>query len=371
MTWITFHLSQWIANQLNPLVLIHCPNVLKDTTQLIQDITKINTNKITTHNYHIMSADVEALYPNMDIQHGLKSIKQFLTSINWENNDKINFLLWAMEFTLTKGYISFKNMIFQQTNGAAMGSPMIPPYANIFMHMIEKDTVQKYTENKTILLYKRFIDDIFIITQRHSKSITTLKNELNNIHKDIKLTWTEPANQVDFLDITIQLNHTKNIIDTTIYQKPLNKYSYLPYHSFHTLSMKTGFIKGEAIRYVRSCSKKKDYNRMIQLFTIRLQRRGYPLNLINKTLNAVKYEFRLQYLKQKEHKEQIPYIFKILYTKQTDHKYIRNELNNFTSKLKNNITNLPHNLQQKITICYKLPPTLHHKVLKARKTKGF
>jgi len=123
MTWITFHLSQWIANQLNPLVLIHCPNVLKDTTQLIQDITKINTNKITTHNYHIMSADVEALYPNMDIQHGLKSIKQFLTSINWENNDKINFLLWAMEFTLTKGYISFKNMIFQQTNGAAMEAP--------------------------------------------------------------------------------------------------------------------------------------------------------------------------------------------------------------------------------------------------------
>jgi len=45
--------------------------------------------------------------------------------------------------------------------------------------MIEKDTVQKYTENKIILLYKRFIDDIFIITQRHSKSITTLKNELN------------------------------------------------------------------------------------------------------------------------------------------------------------------------------------------------
>jgi len=29
----------------------------------------------------------------------------------------------GMEFTLTKGYISLKNMIFQQTNGAAMGSP--------------------------------------------------------------------------------------------------------------------------------------------------------------------------------------------------------------------------------------------------------
>jgi len=371
MTWITFHLSEWIANQLNPLVLKHCPNVLKDTTQLLQNINIINNNQIDTSQYFVMSADVEALYPNMDIKHGLLLIKQFLTAINWEDNNKINFLLWAMEFTLTKGYISFKEMIFQQTNGAAMGSPMIPPYANIFMHMIEKDTVKEFTDNNLLLLYKRFIDDIFIITQRNLTSINTLKNQLNNIHKDIKLTWTEPANQVDFLDITIKLNLTKSIIDTTIYQKPLNKYSYLPYHSFHTSSMKTGFIKGEAIRYVRSCTKKKDYNRMIQLFTIRLQRRGYPLNLIHKAINSVKYSLRQQYLKQKDHKDQIPYIFKILYTNQINHHFLRKELNIFSHKLKNNIPNLPNSLQQRITICYKLPSTLHKKVLKARKAKGF
>jgi hypothetical protein len=370
MTWITFHLSEWIANQLNPIVLTHCPNVLKDTTQLLNDISNINSNKIDIKNYHIMSADVIALYPNMDIEYGLKLIKEFLTEIKWEDPNRIEFLIWAMEFTLTKGYISFKDMIFQQTNGAAMGSPMIPPYANIFMHMIERNIVQKYTQNQLLLLYKRFIDDIFIITKQDKILINTLKTDLNNIHNSIKLTWSEPSNTADFLDITIKLNLTKNTIDTCIFQKPLNKYSYLPYHSFHTMGMKTGFIKGEAIRYVRSCTKKKDYNRMIQQFTIRLQRRGYSLNLIQKTLSSVKYNYRNKYLKQTKSKKQIPYIFKVLYTNQINHQFLRKELNNFSHRINHNIHNLPSSLQQRITICYRLPPTLHKQVLKARKAKG-
>ena len=113
------------------------------------------------------------------------------------------------------------------------------------------------------------------------------------------------------------------------------------------------------------------YNKMIKLFTIRLQRRGYPLNLIQRILSNVKYEFRQQYLTKKKVSNEIPYIFKILYTKQTNHQYLRQQLNNFSYRLKTDITDLPTSLQQKITICYKLPPTLHQKVLKARKAKGF
>jgi len=81
----------------------------------------------------------------MDIKTGLCLINNFLENINWESPQKRDFLLWAMEFTLTKGYIYFEGMVFQQTNGAAMGSPMIPPYANIFMHMLEKETVNKHS----------------------------------------------------------------------------------------------------------------------------------------------------------------------------------------------------------------------------------
>jgi hypothetical protein len=370
MNWVTFHLSEWIANQLNPLVSQHCPDVLKDTTQLLNHISEINQNtEFNTSEYFILSADVEALYPNMDIQLGLTLMKDFLTEIDWADQNRRDLLLWAMNFTLTKGYIYFKGMIFQQTNGAAMGSPMIPPYANIFMHMVEKNITTKYSNH--ILLYKRFIDDVILIIKKDMTQIQNFQTDMNNIHPNIKLIWTPASLKVDFLDITIMLDLKISKIRTLTFQKPLNKYSYLPFKSYHTLSMKTGFIKGEAIRYVRTCSRKKDYNKMIKLFTIRLQRRGYPLHLINQTINQVNYKFRTQYLIQRAKQTKIPYIFKILHNPKVNHKILRYELNYFTDRITKAIPNLPHSLQQKITICYKLPSTLHRRVTKARKNKDY
>jgi len=368
MTWLTFHLSEWIANQLNPLVTEYCSNVLRDSTQLIQDLTNLNSKQIHTFNYTMLSADVEALYPNMDITTGLKLINSFLTDINWENSNRIDFLLWAMEFTLTKGYIYFKGMVFQQTNGAAMGSPMIPPYANIFMHMLEKETTTKHSQN--ILLYKRFIDDVFLIIKNDPTIIETVTNDLNNLKPFIKLTWTPPSLKIDFLDITIINDLKHSIFQTNTFQKPLNKYSYLPYKSYHTINMKSGFIKGEAIRYARLCSRKKDYNKMIALFTIRLQRRGYPLQFIKDSLNQVKFSMRQSYITSKNKQNKIPYIFKILYNSKVKHQILRQELNNFSHRI-SSVPNLPSTLKQQIKICYSLPKPLHSKIIKARKDKGF
>jgi hypothetical protein len=277
-----------------------------------------------------------------------------------------------MHIILTEGYIEFNQQIYQQINGAAMGSPCIPPYANLAMHMLERQTVQKYKDNNLVMLYKRFIDDVLLLTRRHPEQITSFQNELNNLHHKIKFIWTEPSSQTDFLDLTIILNHRTSTIETQTFQKALNKYSYLPYHSFHTQSMKTGFIKGEAIRYAKTCSRKKDFNKMLSLFTVRLQRRGYPLDLIKNTLKTIQYSKRQQYLLTKNKKNiTIPFLFKIIYNNATSHSLLRQYLDAFSNELTHNIPDLPNSLKEKITICYQLPHTLHKKVLRARKDKGF
>ena len=184
MTWPTFHLSEWLANQLNPL-LIHTEWVLKDSYNLLSALSQLNSSEMP-QTIRVASADVEALYPNMDIKTGLQLVKQFLEQLDWENRHKREFLIKAMEFVLTKGYIAFDNEIYQQTNGAAMGSPFIPPYSNIYMYMLERETVYKHKNSDTLLLYKRFRDDVFIITK--DSNVTELQNELNFLHTDIKLT---------------------------------------------------------------------------------------------------------------------------------------------------------------------------------------
>ena len=365
MTWMTFHLSQWIANQLNPLL----PNtewVLKDSYDLLASLKNIN-NKTLPITMRVASADVDALYPSMDIKTGLQLVKNFIEELQWENPQKREFLIKAMEFVLTKGYISFENEIYQQTNGAAMGSPMIPPYANIFMYQLEKNTVHKFTNSGTILLYKRFIDDVFIITK--DSEITDLQSELNTLNPSIKLTWSPPAKHCNFLDLVILVKNNK--IHTKVYQKELNTYAYLPFHSYHTPAQKRGFIKGEAIRYARISTNEVDFKLMIKLFTLRLQRRGYPLSFIQRALGQVQHKDRQKYTvtAKSNNNKVIPLLFKTEYNPIVSQSNLRTALNQFTANVLK-LANVHPSISQKVTICYKMPKKLHVLSLKARKRKG-
>ena len=365
MTWLTFHLSQWLANQLNPL-LLHAEWVLKDSYNLLTALQQIN-NTTPPQTIRVASADVEALYPNMDINTGLQLVKHFIEDLNWQNSHKREFLIKAMEFVLTKGYITFNGEIYQQTNGAAMGSPMIPPYANIFMYQLEKNIVHKYKNSGKLLLYKRFIDDVFIISK--DSNVTELQNELNSLHPAIKLTWSPVAKHCNFLDLNISIKNGK--LHTNVYQKQLNTYAYLPFHSYHTTAQKRGFIKGEAVRYARICTSEADFKLMVKLFTLRLQRRGYPLSFIQRSLGQVQHKDRHKYTvtTKTTNRKTIPLLFKTEYNPIVSHKNVRTALNQFTANILK-LANVHPSISQKVTICYKMPPKLHILSLKARKKKG-
>lgn len=371
MTWITHSLSQWIANQLNPLV-IKLNWVLKDSNELIKTLYKLNSSQTlsTLNHLEIYSADVEALYPNINIDLGLKLMSDFINEIDWEYPIKRKFLLDAMNFVLTKGFIKFDNQIYQQIDGAAMGSPMIPPYANITVYMLERSIVEIYTDKQFLILYKRFIDDVLIITQNDPHLLKAFQNDLNNLHPRIKLTWTNKSAICNFLDVNLWISH-KNFIHSNVFQKTLNTYAYLPYHSYHTTAQKKGFIKAEALRYSRLCTRKRDYHKMLQLLIIRLQRRGYPLAFIENAIQNVTWNERIEHLftKQKD-KNRIPLLYKIMYSETHTHQALRHSLDEFTYNM-HKITDLPNTLTENITICYKLPKKLHSLVLKARKNKGF
>jgi hypothetical protein len=365
MTWMTFHLSQWIANQLNPLI----PStqwVLKDSYDLLESLKQLNLTELP-NTMRVASADVDALYPSMDITTGLQLVQQFIEELDWQTRHRRQFLIRAMEFVLTKGYMTFQDQIYQQTNGAAMGSPMIPPYANIFMYQLEKETVHKYTSLGTLILFKRFIDDVFIITK--DSNITELQKELNTMKPFIKLTWTPPAKHCNFLDIIVSIKKGK--LHTNVFQKQLNTYAYLPFHSYHTTAQKKGFIKGEAIRYARICTSETDFKFMINLFTLRLQRRGYPLSFIKRALGQVQHKDKHKYTvnSNDKNKKAIPLLFKTEYNPAVSHSNIRSALNHFTANILK-LANVHPSLSQKVTICYKVPPKLHTLSLKARKRKG-
>ena len=69
--------------------------------------------------------------------------------------------------------------------------------------------------------------------------------------------------------------------------------------SCHPLGAKKRFVKGEALRFLRTNSSNKTFEENVTTFKKHLMERGYPQNFINNTLSEVKFQERTQALLQR------------------------------------------------------------------------
>ena len=70
----------------------------------------------------------------------------------------------------------FDGKFYDKTDGVAMGSPLAPILANIFMGSHERNWITDYNDTKTFF-YRRYVEDIFCVftneTEATSVSRTT------------------------------------------------------------------------------------------------------------------------------------------------------------------------------------------------------
>ena len=131
--------------------------------------------------------------------------------------------------------------------------------------------------------------------------------EANRHHPTIKFTAEISDKETNFLDTTIfkgERFHKDSIFDIRTHFKPTEKFQYTHYTSCHAPGVKKGFIKGEALRLLRTNSSKTKFEENISNFKSHLRVRGYPDALVNKVLAEVKFTNRKSALEQKPHRVQ-------------------------------------------------------------------
>ena len=96
------------------------------------------------------------------------------------------------------------------------------------------------------------------------------------------------------------------MLQFSTFQKPLNKYLYIPFESFHPSSNKKAFIKGELIRYARNSSTFKAFSETREKFWKQLRVRGYPFRFLLPLFREIRYSDRKRWLIQKpKHRSKI------------------------------------------------------------------
>ena len=135
----TYNTAKELARILKPLVGSSIHHV-QNTRDFVEQIKEIRLKQ----GQCIISYDVAALFTSLPIQPVINIIKERLardTELHKRTSMNINHITTLLEFCLTSTSFVFQGQYYQQMEGAAMGSPLSPIVANIFMEKFEKDAL--------------------------------------------------------------------------------------------------------------------------------------------------------------------------------------------------------------------------------------
>ena len=273
----TYSTAKELARILKPLVGTsnhHIQNT-RDFIDQIQDVRLKDGESI-------MSYDVTSLFTSVPIKTALDIIKQRLANdqdLHRRTSMTIQHIITLLDFCLNSTSFMFQGKYYQQMEGAAMGSPLSPIIANIFMEHFEQQALVSAPHPPS--LWKRYVDDTFVILE------TKYKEEffhcLNSVDSHIKFTVENPRDDgsIPFLDSLITPNQDGSL-QTKVYRKPTHTNLYLKWDSHHAISNKFSVISSLLHRAKNICSSQELLKQEQKQIQHALTLCKYPMWAINR-----------------------------------------------------------------------------------------
>ena len=132
-----------------------------------------------------MSYDVKAVFTSGSIQPAINIIKKHLEEdreLQQRTSMTVNHIICLLEFCLKSTYFTFQGRYYEQMEGAAVGSPISPIVANLYMVDFEVKAIN--ISPHTPSLWKGYVDDTFtVIKTAHKRSFL---DHINSIDQNIQ-----------------------------------------------------------------------------------------------------------------------------------------------------------------------------------------
>ena len=195
----TYETAKELAKIIKPMV-ERSPHYVQNNKDFLDSIKNIKIQPDEC----IMSYDVSALFTFIPIEPAIKIIQKHLEDdkdLSNRTSMTVNHIIRLLDFCLKNTYFSLQGRFYEQTEGAAMGSPISPLVANLFIEDLEVQAIRTSPTSPT--LWKRFVDDTFTIIKKINRD--SFLQHLNSIHPNIKFTCEEVREDgsMPFLDILI------------------------------------------------------------------------------------------------------------------------------------------------------------------------
>ena len=249
---VSYNTSKELARILNPLAGRSTFSV-QNTMDIVEQVKniKLQPQECT------VSYDVKALFTSVPIKPAINIIKQLLEDdkeLQQRTTMTVQNIICLLEFCLNNTSFIFQGRYFEQTEGAAMGSPLSPIIANIYMEAFEKQAISTAPHPPTF--WRRYVDDTFVVIQKTQED--SFFNHLNTI--DERIQFTKEASRSDgsmpFLNALVTINGDGSL-NTKVYRKQTHTDLYLQWDSHHSIAVKYSVINTLHHRAKAVCSNKQ------------------------------------------------------------------------------------------------------------------
>ena len=278
----TYALAKHLAKVIAPLA--------GQTTSFVKnsaDFARKMSNLTLSEDTIMVSFDVKSLFTNVPVPEGLQVIREKLErdqSLPERTAMSVDSILTLLEKCLNTTYFTYEGEFYQQNEGAAIGSPLSPILANLFMESFEEEAIN--TALTKPMLWLRYVDNTFVLWKHGREKLMEFLTHINSRRPSISFTMeTEEDKRLPFLDTEVVRNED-GTIRTVVYRKPTHTDRYIHFDSYHHPQVKTGIIRTMMQRGERVCSLPTDLQREKQhLEEVFVKKNGYPKRFVNRALN--------------------------------------------------------------------------------------
>ena len=210
---VTYGVAKELAKILKPLV-GKSPHHINSTQDFVEQAKhfKLESGEC------LSSYDVSALFTSVPIDPALNIIKDLLVKDNTLKERTVmgvEDIILLLEFCLKHTYFSFQGQFYEQVEGAAMGSPVSPIVANLYMEYLEQKALS--TAPNPPKFWGRYVDDTFVIHKEANKQ--SFLQHINSVDPAIRFTVEDNKEDgsIPFLD-TIVKPEADGSLSITVYR---------------------------------------------------------------------------------------------------------------------------------------------------------
>ena len=272
-----YQLAKFLDSYIKPNI----PNkfMLKSTSEFIDKLQGHHLNG----SEHLVSFDVTSLFTNVPLHETIDIVVQRLYSHTAVLQPPLEKAIFRkMLLKCSEGLFLHNDVWYEQIDGVAMGSPLAPSLANMFLaHLEQKHFEEKEKPSFFPTVYYRYVDDTFCVFDTEYDAAQFLQL-VNSLHPNLNFTVEVGNKTMPFLDVLVELKDGKFV--TSVYRKKTHTGVFLNFHATAPFAWKRGLILGLLHRAKMICSSSILFSNEVRDIRHMLGCNGYPAVMFDKVL---------------------------------------------------------------------------------------